>query len=40
MTATNNNIIIRNPVIHAVFIGDEDTGKSSLVSTYFGNEFD
>ena len=40
MNANNNNIIIRNTVIKAVFIGDEDTGKSSLVSTYFGNEFD
>ena len=39
MNANNNNIIIRNTVIKAVFIGDEDTGKSSLVSTYFGNEF-
>ena len=39
MTANNNNIIIRNPVIKAVFIGDEDTGKSSLVTTYVGMEY-
>ena len=40
MNANNNNNAIRFTAIKAGFIGDKDTGKSSSVSTYFGNEFD
>ena len=39
MNANINNIR-RNIVIKAALIGDTEIGKSSLVSTYFGNEFD
>ena len=39
MNANNNNNTIRFTAIKAAFVGDEETGKSSLVSTYFGQEF-
>ena len=39
MNANNNNNIIRNTVIKAVFIGDEETGKSNLLRTYIWLDF-
>ena len=36
----NNDTIRRNPVIKAIFLGDEDVGKSNLIRIYSGYEFD
>ena len=35
-----NNNQIRNINIKVLFLGDTKVGKSSLINTYFGNEFD
>ena len=36
----SNDTIRRNPIIKAIFLGDENVGKSSLIRTYLGYEFD